>query len=172
MRAVNSTVPPYKQKGIHCFHRFRWFIKFHLVSQHRWCMAPSPKPNPEHVVLEFEVQHLRDELRSYDQELPCWTAEACRHMRGIGGLPRSPVHVKTWTYWSWNQGKSSWKLCGKLGKWAEAGLFGCEVVSKMTLKCNVVMWSWRVPDFQNCDVICSEMSSRFDVGSTLSTILF
>lgn len=42
-------------------------------------MAPSPKPNPEHVVLEFEVQHLRDELRSYDQELPCWTAEACRH---------------------------------------------------------------------------------------------
>eukprot|EP00434_Breviolum_minutum_P015386 symbB.v1.2.013557.t4/scaffold952.1/size217748/15 len=32
----------------------------------------TPEP---HVVLEFEVQHLRDELRSYDQELPCWTAE-------------------------------------------------------------------------------------------------
>ena len=32
-------------------------------------------PSPEHVVLEFEVQRLRDELRQYDQELPCWTAE-------------------------------------------------------------------------------------------------
>ena len=39
-------------------------------------MAPTaPTPSPEHVVLEFEVQRLRDELRSYEQELPCWTAE-------------------------------------------------------------------------------------------------
>ena len=46
-------------------------------SNRHWWMAPSP----EHVVLQFEVQRLRDELREYEQELPCWSAEVQIHVK-------------------------------------------------------------------------------------------
>ena len=37
--------------------------------------SPAMAPSAECAVLEFEVQNLREELRSYDQQLPCWSAE-------------------------------------------------------------------------------------------------
>ena len=43
-------------------------------------MAPTsdpakPRPSAECAVLEFQMQTLKEELREYDEQLPCWSAE-------------------------------------------------------------------------------------------------
>ena len=35
----------------------------------------KPGPSAECAVLEFQMQQLKEELREYDQQLPCWSAE-------------------------------------------------------------------------------------------------
>ena len=37
--------------------------------------SAKPVPSAEMAVLEFEMQSLKEELREYDQQLPCWSAE-------------------------------------------------------------------------------------------------